>query len=196
MGTHREITASSEPISSSAAQSIKKAALIAGTVGLIALGAHIKFFLPGNPVPVTLQTLFVLIAGATLGVEAGAAAVALYILCGMAGLPFFAGAGPTGLVYLTGPTGGYLVGFVASVVIVGKTFSVSSSALLRGLSLATGAAVILACGCLHLTWYTGFDFQKAIALGVLPFLPGTAVKVATAWAVLTAEQSIRKRLKQ
>ena len=93
-------------------------ALVAGFSLVIALGAQIAIPLPFTPVPVTLQTLAVLLAGCTLGKGRGALAVIVYIVEGCAGLPVFSG-GTGGIVHLLGPTGGYLVGFVAAAYLVG-----------------------------------------------------------------------------
>src|SRR6267143_5569385 len=86
------------------------------------VGARISVPLPMTPVPGTLQTLAVLLAGAILGARAGALSQASYVLMGMAGLPVFAlpGSGPA---YLLGPTGGYLVGFVAAAFVVGSVLA-------------------------------------------------------------------------
>lgn len=83
---------------------------------LIAVGALIQ--LPIGPVPVTLQTFFIVLAGYILGPVSGAAAMLLYILAGAIGLPIFAG-GKAGFAVLFGPTGGYLLGFVGTAYLAG-----------------------------------------------------------------------------
>ena len=88
-------------------------ALTLGASWLIALSAQITFQIPFSPVPVTGQTLVVLLCGLLLGKNLAAAAVGSYLLQGAAGLPFFAG-GKSGLATLLGPTGGYLFGFLAA----------------------------------------------------------------------------------
>ena len=93
-------------------------AIILGASWIIAISAQITINLPFSPVPITGQTLAVLLAGLILGKNLGAASVAAYLAQGAAGLPFFAG-GKSGLATLFGPTGGYLFGFLAAVYIVG-----------------------------------------------------------------------------
>ncbi len=92
--------------------------LVLGSSWLIALSAQLSFNIPFSPVPVTGQTLVVLLCGLILGKNLSAAAVGAYLLQGAAGLPFFAG-GKSGLATLLGPTGGYLFGFLAAAYVVG-----------------------------------------------------------------------------
>ncbi len=164
---------------------LTRAAGIASFVALIGLGAHVKFFLPGNPVPVTLQTLFVLLAGAMLGAREGAAAVATYIVLGAVGVPIFAGAGPAGLAYLLGPTGGYLLGFLVAASVVGVLSRRARK--LPGLAVAflAGEIIILSLGVIRLAFFTGLDglrwgLQRAWTLGAGPFLWGDSLKLAAA----------------
>src|SRR5574341_1526984 len=98
---------------------------VSATIGVVAfvimtaLGAHVRIPLPFMPVPITLQTFFVHLAGATLGPALGPVSQALYVLAGAAGLPVFAG-GTGGLAYLVkGATTGYLLGFVVATALVG-----------------------------------------------------------------------------
>ena len=91
---------------------IRRVVAIVAFAGLVALGSHIRVPIPGSPVPLTFQVIFVLLAGALLTPGAAVSSMALFVLAGIAGAPVFA-AGGSGLLYLTGPTGGYLVGFIA-----------------------------------------------------------------------------------
>ena len=91
-------------------------ALALGGSLLLAISAKVQ--VPFYPVPLTLQTLVVLLLGATLGARLAAASVALYLIEGLAGLPVFAGA-VAGPVYMAGPTGGFLVGFLAAAALIG-----------------------------------------------------------------------------
>ena len=121
--------------------------VLAGILGfalLTALAAKVQ--VPMVPAPVTLQTAAVLLAGVMLGPTAGAASVALYLGMGISGLPVFAGpvAGPA---YLLGPTGGYLVGFIAGAAIVGLIAGPGRHSLGRlVLGTGLGSVAILACG--------------------------------------------------
>ena len=152
---------------------------------LIAVGAQAAVWLPGSLVPVTGQTFVVLLLGALLGPRLGAAAVAAYLLEGAAGLPVFSGGG-AGPAWLAGPTGGYLLGFVVAAWLTGRLIE-------RGWDrthartaavLALGAAVLLLLGAAWLALFVGP--ARALALGVVPFLPGEAWKVAAATALLPA----------
>jgi biotin transport system substrate-specific component len=92
--------------------------LVVGGSLVVALSAQLVVRLPFTPVPITGQTLGVLLVGAALGARRGAAALALYLMEGAAGLPFFAG-GMAGAAYLLGPTGGYLLAFPLAAFITG-----------------------------------------------------------------------------
>jgi len=175
---------------------------IAAVVVLIALGAHVKLFLPGNPVPVTLQTFFVLLAGAMLGPRDGMIAVLCYVCVGIAGGPVFA-LGQGGLAYLAGPTGGYLVGFVAAAGVVGvvtrtdtcgegaPSWRLTAGRLAAGL--LAGAALILLLGAAHLALVMGLGWRHAVDFGVRPFIPGELLKVAVAWTTVVAERRLTGR---
>ena len=147
------------------------------------VGARISVPLPGTPVPATVQTLAVLLAGAFLGRRAGSASQALYILMGAAGLPVFAlpGAGPT---YLLGPTGGYLVGFVAAAWVVGSLLDRGGKrgALRAAAAFLLGAATIHLCGLGWLSVVLG-DPAAALRAGVLPFVLFDLAKVVIATGV-------------
>jgi biotin transport system substrate-specific component len=85
---------------------------------VVAISAQAAIDLPGNPVPITLQGLAVLLVGGTLGAKEGAAALILYLLAGMSGLPVFSG-GRAGAAWLLGPTGGYLLAFPVGAAVTG-----------------------------------------------------------------------------
>lgn len=151
---------------------------------LTALGAWVRVPLPFTPVPITLQTFFVLLGGLMLGPALGAGAQVLYLVLGTAGVPVFAG-GALGLAYLVGPTGGYLVGFVVAAWLVGRLARDlrpgEDRAELRALgTLALGTLTIYAAGAYWLAWMAGLDLGKALWVGVLPFIPGDTLKVMVA----------------
>ncbi len=150
----------------------------AGSV-LIALFARVAIPLPFSPVPITGQTFAVLFIGALLGSRKGGMAVILYLLEGIAGLPFFAG-GSGGLTRLAGPTGGYLIGFVVAAFAVGLLAE-------RGwdrrpgstaLAMLIGNAIIYAFGLPWLGRFVGWG--NVLSLGLLPFIPGDLFKLALA----------------
>lgn len=151
--------------------------------GSLMLWASAKVQVPFWPVPMTMQTYVVLVIGAAYGARLGAATVALYLAQGFAGLPVFAGAA-TGPAYLMGPTAGYLVGFVAAAALVGAlTQRGAGRSVVRMLFvMALGSVTILTLGVAWLSTVIGFD--KAVAVGLLPFLTGDVLKTALAAATL------------
>jgi len=159
---------------------------------LTAIGAFV--FLPLFPVPVTLQTLFTYLSGAALGPWLGALSQVIYILLGGIGLPIFAG-GKAGFGVLIGPTGGYLLGFIVSSFLIGKISDLQTRpnyARIIG-SLLLGTAVIYLCGILQLSQWMNGDFQRALLVGVLPFIPGDAIKIAIATVVAARLRDILPR---
>ncbi len=149
-------------------------------VGLLTLAA--KTEIPFWPVPMTLQTLAVVLLPFLLGPRSGVTSVAGYLAVGAAGLPVFAGA-VAGPIYMAGPTGGYLAGFlVAAVLIAVLQPRVAHSVLLKALAVVAAVAVMYVCGLAWLATVVGTG--KVLALGLLPFLPAEAVKIALAVTVL------------
>ncbi len=161
-------------------------ALVIGFTFLTVLGARVVIPLPFTPVPITLQTLMVLLAGAFIGSARGSISQVLYLLWGVGGLPLFAG-GLAGFAVIAGPTGGYIVGFIFAAYLVGRMIRPDAALWSQALVFSLGVLVILAAGWLHLTLiYTGGDALRALVIGVLPFLPGAALKVAAATAIYRA----------
>ncbi len=148
----------------------------------IAVGAWLQ--LPIGAVPVTLQPLFVFLAGYLLGPAGGATAVALYVAAGVLGLPVFAG-GKAGLGVLLGPTGGYLVGFVLGAAITGLAAPRGRPiGWARGIVAgAVALAVAYLAGAARLAQVLHLDARKAVVIGVLPFVAFDAVKVAVALVI-------------
>jgi biotin transport system substrate-specific component len=161
----------------------KEVLLVLGGTAVTALLAQVSVPLPFTPVPVTLQTLAVLLVGASLGGRRGALSEILYVLLGAAGLPFFAG-GTGGTAHLLGPTGGYLVGFVAAAYLAGKAAERRLERRL-GVSFLTMAVADLAIYLFGLPWlglYVGFG--RVLLLGFVPFLAGDLVKILLASSLL------------
>ena len=155
-------------------------ALVGGFALAIGLSARLALPLPGTPVPVTAQTLVVLLGAAVLGARRAGLGAAAYLILGLAGTPWFAATG--------GATLGYIVGFVVAAAIVGRlaaaigTWSVLKTAALMVL----GNGVIYAFGVSFLALHLGLGPFEALMLGAVPFLLGDAVKVAVAAALLPA----------
>lgn len=165
---------------------------VAAFVALTAFGAHVAFPVPGSLVPVTLQTMFVTLAGALLGPYLGAASQLAYLALGAAGAPVFSAG--IGLAALAGPTGGYLIAFPVAAALTGVLTrrvrgGVLSQALQIGLIMFVTTGVILAIGALQLSLLTG-DVARAIQTGVLPFLFGDLVKSTIGAAIAVR---LRKR---
>ena len=158
---------------------------IVGGSALVALSAHIAVRLSFTPVPVTGQTLAVLLLGATLGSRRGAFALLLYLAEGLVGLPVFSGGG-VGLARLAGPTGGYLVGMAAAAWVVGLLAERGWDRRVGAtiLAMLIGNGVIYAFGVSWLARFVGVG--QALPLGLFPFIVGDLLKLALAVALLPA----------
>lgn len=168
------------------ASTLWRIALVVGASLLIALAAQVAVPLPFSPVPVTGQTYAVLVVGAALGSRLGLAAVVLYVLEGIAGLPVFAPGGASGAARLLGPTGGYLVGFAAAAYCVGWLAERGWDRDLGRCALAmlAGSLLIYALG---LTWLARFvPADRVLVAGLVPFVPGDVVKLVLAAATTPA----------
>ena len=167
-------------------------------LGSSLLWASAKVQLPFWPVPMTMQTYVILTMGALFGWRLGAVTVVAYLAEGALGLPVFAGtpANGIGLAYMAGPTGGYLAGYVAAVVLVGTLVERNRDRSLFGnvVAVMAGEMVILGIGCAWLA--VQFGWQKAFALGFGPFLVGDAVKLALVVGTISYGKrwTVRERL--
>lgn len=148
---------------------------------MTAAGAYIKIPLPFSPVPVTMQVLFVFLAGAILKKKWGTLSLLVYSLLGIAGLPVFAG-GASGIGVLFGPTGGYIIGFVLAAFIIGylSEKDEKSGLLSNALYMGIGLIVIYAFGLAQLAFVAKLGIVQAASVGMLPFLPGDLLKLAAA----------------
>jgi biotin transport system substrate-specific component len=151
---------------------------------LTAVGAYIQIPIPFSPLPVTLQVFFVLLAGSMLKSKWGGLSIIVYTLLGIAGLPVFAG-GSSGMGVLFGPTGGYIIGFILAAYTVGKLSEKAenagkSSLLINVINMSAGVLVIYTCGFIQLMFVSEIGPGTALALGVVPFLPGEIVKTGVA----------------
>jgi biotin transport system substrate-specific component len=167
---------------------------VGATVICLALAAEARLYLPFTPVPITLQTLFVLVAGAGLGPRLGTVALSSYLALGTLGLPIFTG------VWL-GPTTGYLVGFVVAGWLIGSITRRAPQASARRIALAMLAGTVciyVLGGAYYAGWLgvacgvpLGLAVPRAVAEGVVPFLVGDAAKLVGAAAFC---RSYRDRL--
>ena len=151
----------------------KKLLLLIAGVALLAICAHLK--VPFYPVPITMQTLAVMLIGFTYGARLGSSTIVVYLSFGAIGAPVFAGG--AGLAYMSGPTGGYLFGFLVAVYLIGYfTEKGYGRTFISTLFLALlGTIVFYVFGVGWLTTILGFE--KAITFGLLPFLYGDVLKL-------------------
>ena len=159
---------------------------------LIVAGALLIFvtaqiYIVREPVPLTGQTFGVLVVGGALGARRGFAAVGLYILLGLVGLPFFA-EGKGGSAVILGATGGYLIGFMLAGAVVGRFAELGWDRHIGG-SLAmmiVGSVIIYAIGLPWLAAVGGFSVADTIAYGLTPFIVWDAAKLAVAAGIFPA----------
>ena len=150
---------------------------------LTALAAWIRIPLPFTPVPITLQTLVVLMGGAILGSRNGAIAQLAYLGYGLAGFPVFSG-GTFGFAILAGPTGGYLLAFPVAAWLTGFLIKKYDRFYFNVSMLLLASLPILLLGTLQLSYFTGQDFLTALTLGAIPFIAGDFVKCAAGAGLL------------
>lgn len=157
---------------------------------MMAVGAYIKIPVPVSPVPITLQTLFILLAGAILGARWGTISVIVYLLLGIAGLPVFSG-GSSGLGMFFGPTGGYLIGFIFGAFVIGSLCDRygRDKVHLNMLFMLSGLFAIYLFGVLQLMNVASLSFPEAIALGLIPYIPGAILKIIAS-SIIASRYSI------
>lgn len=155
------------------------ALFIVGGTAFIAVMAQVSLPVPGSPVPVTGQTLAVLLVGTTYGARLGVATFSTYLLAGIAGAPIFAG-GTYGIDRVLGATGGYLFGMLLASAVLGflaerradQKFSTSFPALLLG------NLIIFSFGLTWLHFSLDLTWAKTFSMGLTPFILGEALKIA------------------
>ena len=159
---------------------VKDALLVGAFAVLLGLSAQVAVPLPFTPVPVTGQTFAVLLGAAALGAGRATLGSSLYLVLGVAGVPWFTATG--------GASFGYIVGFVAAAAIVGRLARLGNDRTVgRTVALmAVGNLVIYAFGVTGLALFLGVGLVEAALLGAVPFLIGDALKLALAAALLPA----------
>ena len=158
----------------------KKVIAVIGVLFFImatALGAYVRIPVHGSPVPITLQTFFVILSAAVLGKKLGLFSQLGYLALGMAGLPLFQGVA-CGFSYLFSVTGGYLIGFVLAAYFISRSLAVDDPGIFRvAVTFAVGSLIILASGAVWLACFFKIGAMKAVSMGILPFIPGDIVKI-------------------
>jgi len=160
----------------------------------IAICAQIKIWLPFSPVPVTGQTFAVLIIGFLYGWRRGVLCVLLYLAEGLAGLPVFALI-PSGIGAIAGPSGGYLISFLAAAAVTGKLAEMGWDRKMTGTiaAMLAGNITIYLFGLLWLYRLTR-DFGHTLSIGLYPFIIGDLFKIALAAVLLPATWKLLKPL--
>jgi biotin transport system substrate-specific component len=166
-----------------------KLALAIGMAALTGLLAQVRIQLPWTPVPLTGQTLAVLLAGVALGKWWGGISMAIYAGLGMAGVPWFQGLNG-GLAYLAGPTGGYIIGFILAALFLGyftdKYVKSRRFLSMLGLMLFASLVLIYVPGLLQLGLWLNLvkgepvTFSGLLMMGALPFIAGDITKIFAA----------------
>jgi biotin transport system substrate-specific component len=170
---------------------VRDAVLIVAGAGLTGLAAQVSIHTPLSPVPFTLQTLAVLVTGAALGTLRGALSMLVYLLAGVAGMPWFSnhthGWG--------GPSFGYIIGFVVTAGVVGALAKRGADRqVLSTLGLmALGSAIVYVIGATWLANDLHLSAQKAVSLGVEPFLVTDSLKLAIAALAFPATWRLARR---
>jgi len=148
---------------------------------LTAIGAQIE--IPNQPVPYTLQTFFVLLAGALLGKRNGAISMGLYLLVGAIGMPIFSG-GASGFTRIFGATGGYLLSFPIAVFVIGSIAKLRMEFWWMVISMAAGSLVIFTFGTIYLNTFYIHNWITAIQAGFLIFSWWDALKIIAAATIV------------
>jgi biotin transporter BioY len=170
------------------------AILVVGFACLTAAFAQISFWI--GPVPITGQTFAVLLTGALLGSRRGALSQLSYLAIGATGIPYwFALGGPLGIARLVGPTGGYLIGFVAVAFVVGwlAERGWDRRVWTAALAMLAGEAVLYVFGLLWLVHFVPVD--RVLQVGLYPFVIGDLAKLAAAALILPSGWLLLRRFK-
>ena len=170
---------------------VRDVALVLAGAGLVGAAAQVSIVTPLSPVPFTLQTLAVLVVGASLGTLRGVLSMLTYLAAGLAGVPWFA-AHTSGW---AGPSFGYILGFVAAAGLVGSLAKRGADRHVVGtlLIMAAGTLVVYAIGTTWLALDLNVGAVKAIEEGVRPFLVTDAIKVGLAALAFPAAWKLARR---
>ena len=159
---------------------IKQAVMVVLGIVAIWIAAKVQVFLPGNPVPITLQTFAVLTIGAAYGARLGLLTIVGYLALGAMGATVFAGE-KAGLTYMMGGTGGYLVGYALAAMALGYAARLGwdRNVILMAVAMLIGNALIYIPGLLWLNQFAS-GWAQTLEWGITPFLIGDALKLALA----------------
>lgn len=159
-------------------ETLRRTVMASWFAAMAAVGSYIH--IPIGPVPIVLTNLFVLLAGLLLGSRWGLTSMLLYLFSGAIGIPVFAG-GKGGLAHFFGPTGGYLLGYPLAAWMTGLISEHSKKDLRTEIgAVSIGSLMIYAAGIPWLKGVTSFSWDKALIVGMVPFIPGDVLKAAGA----------------
>lgn len=155
-----------------------------------------QFVIPIGPVPINLATMSQFIAGAVLGSKLGALSQLVYVLLGAAGLPVFAEFSG-GIQIIAGPTGGYIIGYIATAWLVGFLTEHYGKDLWKlVISMVLGLSICLFMGTIWFMAVTKMDLWKSLMLCVFPFLIGDALKIAASVAAVPQLSKVFDRIRK
>jgi biotin transport system substrate-specific component len=167
--------------------------------------AQVRFYFPGSPIPLTGQTFAVLLSAVVLGKWWGGISQSLYLGVGIAGVPWFAGMN-SGLAYLAGPTGGYLIGFILAAFFLGyfvdryvksrKYWTMFALMLFANFGIVFGLGLLQLYGWFTITG-TSIDLWGLLLMGLIPFIIGDTIKIAIAAGLassITPKQAYGKEI--
>ena len=171
-------------------------ALVLGGTAFMSLMAQVVIPVPGSPVPITGQTLGVLLIGTTYGAALGFVTIATYVALGVLGAPILA-QGAHGFAKLVGPTGGYLVGMILAALLVGTLADRRWDVHLRTSfgQMLLGELLIFVPGLLWLKVYTGASWKWTLAAGFTPFIVGEIIKIGIAGFALPSAWALVRRVR-
>jgi biotin transport system substrate-specific component len=175
------------------ARSLTTDLVLIGT-GAALTGALAQVVIPLQPVPITGQTLAVILVGSTLGALRGALSMVLYLALGVVGLPWFSEAS-SGWHAVAGPTGGYIVGFIAAAALTGWLAQRTWDRRVLGafVSMSAGTLVTFAVGLPWLAASLGLSLEQTLAAGLYPFIVGGVIKALLAAGILPLAWKISSR---
>ncbi|WP_432133027.1 MULTISPECIES: biotin transporter BioY [unclassified Streptomyces] len=170
---------------------VRDIALVVGGAALTGLAAQLSVPVPGSPVPVTGQTFAALLVGTSLGAGRGFLSLALYVVAGMAGVPWFAEHSSGAAM----PSFGYVLGMLLAATVVGALArrGADRSAWRTAGAMVLGSAIIYAVGVPYLALSAGLSASAAVAAGLTPFLVGDALKAALAMGLLPTAWKLLRR---
>lgn len=167
---------------STTSNQLKQMILSAFFAALTAVGGYLAFPLPFSPVPVTAQTLAVMLSGSLLKPVSALWSMIVFIFIGAIGIPVFSG-GRAGIGVITGPTGGYILSWPIAVYLISRLLSGNKGHkffYLMAVNILGGIIIVYFFGILQLALVTGMGIKKAFLVGALPYLPGDLFKAFAA----------------